>query len=209
MRKTIFAVKKESFQLENINPSCKRLTKDEIIDMLLDEQDHEPETVGRFDTMEEAVSVLNAQNVYTDRVSCQPSGFMLTGMIAYVEGIIMEKDVDGDWNVVDWGDIWRIRAEGWEKGISFREECAFERLSKTYSAEILDAAKELYADLNLCDEEEAFQCIESDDEHGYFTVNRCRNGREVVWYNDGADEKCIYVDNRTELDADEIQKELL
>lgn len=208
MKKTVYDVYTEFFQSGKIDSSKREFTADEVIEIVLDDPDREPVMIGRFDTEVKAVTALNAQDVYTDRAENYPSGKMLTGRIAFVQQVVMEQDEYGDWDEVDF-DYRDFRATGWKKGLPVREEFAQERLSKMYSPEILDAIKVLYESLDLYDEDDFYQRVESDEEVGYFTLNKCRNGREVAWYSDGSDERCIYVDDYSELNTDKIEQELL
>lgn len=67
---------------------------------------------------------------------------------------------------------------------------------------VLAAIKELYS---LIETEEN---IINDIEHDYLTENTARNGREVLWYDDGRISKAIYIDTLEELTECDIYNEL-
>lgn len=48
----------------------------------------------------------------------------------------------------------------------------------------------------------------NDINHDYLTENTCRNGRNVLWYIDEANNIAIYIDTREFLTEEEIEKEL-
>lgn len=51
--------------------------------------------------------------------------------------------------------------------------------------------------------------ILDDIKNDFLTENDCRNGRSVIWYNDGSHEMAIYIDTLDILSDEEIEKELL
>jgi hypothetical protein len=71
------------------------------------------------------------------------------------------------------------------------------------SEEEIEAVKKLY---NYLDKE-AWDA-EEDYRDDYLTVNKARNGREVVWYLDNERSEALYVDRLEWLDEDEIKEEL-
>jgi len=60
-------------------------------------------------------------------------------------------------------------------------------------------------DYSLVDEEEIQRWIDDNT----ITLNKCRNGREVVWIMTENKEACVYVDDLSSLDDDEIEEQLL
>ena len=52
------------------------------------------------------------------------------------------------------------------------------------------------------------ELIQEDINNSYLTSNKCRNGREVIWYLDEANESCVYIDTLEELSDKEIENEL-
>lgn len=65
----------------------------------------------------------------------------------------------------------------------------------------LNALVKLYTTLGL-------ENVIDDISNDYLTENRCRNGRDVLWYLDGTVNEAIYVDNLTFLSAEEIDEQL-
>lgn len=68
---------------------------------------------------------------------------------------------------------------------------------------MLAAIKKLYEEIGFEDVD-----VLSDIEHDYLTENTCRNGRDVLWYIDEANNIAIYIDTLEFLTEEEIEKEL-
>lgn len=53
------------------------------------------------------------------------------------------------------------------------------------------------------------ESIQNDINNEYLTINKCRNGKSVVWYSDEKYNSAVYIDNLETLSEDEITKQLL
>lgn len=51
--------------------------------------------------------------------------------------------------------------------------------------------------------------ILTDIKEGILTENTARNGRSIIWYNNGSNDIAIYIDTLERLTDEEIEKELL
>lgn len=68
---------------------------------------------------------------------------------------------------------------------------------------MLEAIKRLYNELGVENPD-----IIADYDHDYISINKCRNGRDCVWYLDESKEACIYIDTLEFMTDEEIEKEL-
>lgn len=68
---------------------------------------------------------------------------------------------------------------------------------------VLAALKKLYDEIGF-DEPHIYDDIEND----YVTENKCRNGREVLWYTDESHNIAIYIDTLEFLSEEEIDEQL-
>ena len=111
---TRYEIKKDRFEFRfgRYKGSIPSMTADEVFSMYLTGTANDPETVGSYDTKEEALAALEQHK--HDSVTYPQAGFvfwLLVGEVVFIE--INEYDEDGEFDMG--GDILKYSACGYEK----------------------------------------------------------------------------------------------
>ena len=103
-----YTVYTDSFEIR-LRTKEATLSAGDVFTAYMEQGDHSPRPVAVFDTEEQAVAAMKKALVRTDCDSSFYGGYLLTGVLAYVE----QAEYDEDGEFIQGGDICEYAAKGY------------------------------------------------------------------------------------------------